>query len=825
MLLLFTYSCGKAGFLNRSYHQVTTYYNILFNARESLNKAQTQLREQYEIDYADTLLYVEDFLASEPMIALVEEDLKKVQDKVDKIIQLHSVVVKDVEINDLIDDAYLLLGKSLYYKNDYVGALDAFNYVKITYPSSNSYNLAMIWAMKTKIEMGNTDNLITQSESFMRNVNKYEDDDTKIQIYKNHFRILISQNLNKDAVNVLKKIIALTQGETQVKFQFILGQLYQINKNFDKSNDIFNKIIKENRYKPMTINARIALMKNFDSKKNDKTDYLSKAEKMLRLTDDVNTKSRIYYQIANINMEIRDTTNAYKALEKLESLQPDNKEILIDAYEKMADINFKRSNYEKAYNYYGKIIENIEDSKDKRFIKIKIKKNSLSLLVENIEKIRKADSIIKFASLDYESKIEKIKSIKKDLKNKDEVQKEIKQNKIAIDDGLKLNFFYNRKIIKYSKSQFKKLWGDRSLQDGWRTNRQKIKIVKKSDAKENVKKDIVDKKVANDIDTNQYKISYSKAEIDNMKKIKQLSYYNLALIYKDQFQKYKLSFDTFKELINLNVIKVIKPAVYYHMTLLSIQLELNEESQKYKKMLATKFPKSRYNYLINNLGKNKNIEDVKDDPIILYNKAYDYFEESKLDESLKLLENIIIQYPIDRIVPKCELLKAMCLIRLDRKNEYKNVLEYIVVAYNNSKQAILAKQILIRLNNYKKEQDIYKLNPNEKHTVMFIFDIKNDEVAIFDYLNRKYSKDLKLKFEKINFTSDKKIVSIYDFSDQNAVIFFLKKLNEDDVFVDKRSKTKFNTTFISQTNYKKLFKTKRLKSYINFFNEQIKWKM
>ena len=59
------------------------------------------------------------------------------------------------EKNPQMDEAHLMLGKSRYYDQRFVPALEAFNYVLYKYPSSDKIYEVKIWREKTNMRMDN----------------------------------------------------------------------------------------------------------------------------------------------------------------------------------------------------------------------------------------------------------------------------------------------------------------------------------------------------------------------------------------------------------------------------------------------------------------------------------------------------------------------------------------------------------------------------------------------------------------------------------------------------------------------------------------------
>ncbi len=76
------------------------------------------------------------------------QGFEKAEEKAVKAIQKHSMVIDNFEKNKQIDEAYLLLGKSRYYLQRFIPALEAFTFGIENYPNANLYNLTRIWKAK-----------------------------------------------------------------------------------------------------------------------------------------------------------------------------------------------------------------------------------------------------------------------------------------------------------------------------------------------------------------------------------------------------------------------------------------------------------------------------------------------------------------------------------------------------------------------------------------------------------------------------------------------------------------------------------------------------
>jgi hypothetical protein len=139
-------ACGteKNTSLNRGYQNLTSHYNIYFNAKESYKKAMIKLDEGYQEDFSILIPVFK--LADKNLASSMSSDLDRTISKCSNIISYHSITAKpekktgftsEKEIafynkkqyNKWVDDALILMGKSYYYKQEYYLALQTFRYV------------------------------------------------------------------------------------------------------------------------------------------------------------------------------------------------------------------------------------------------------------------------------------------------------------------------------------------------------------------------------------------------------------------------------------------------------------------------------------------------------------------------------------------------------------------------------------------------------------------------------------------------------------------------------------------------------------------------
>ena len=172
LAILMGVSCSrkKDKFLNRTWHDVTTKNNTLFNGRVAFDKGKQSIVQGYNDNFWE-LMPIERLTVSEDVRLpgeVLNKNFDKAEEKAAKAIQKHSMLIDDRERNPKIDEAFLLLGKSRYFEQRFIPALEAFNYILYKYPTSNTINHAKVWRAKTNIRLDNNELAIENLERLLK---------------------------------------------------------------------------------------------------------------------------------------------------------------------------------------------------------------------------------------------------------------------------------------------------------------------------------------------------------------------------------------------------------------------------------------------------------------------------------------------------------------------------------------------------------------------------------------------------------------------------------------------------------------------------------
>ena len=138
MAVIFLCGCStrKNTPINRGFHNMTSRFNVNFNGKEALKNGEEEHAKLCKDNYITTLpIYV---YPPKEELSSIYPAMDRVIEKGSKCIYKHSMFFKGKEYVKNIDDAYLMMGKAYFYKQDYQQAQRIFNYILTTHKDGNS---------------------------------------------------------------------------------------------------------------------------------------------------------------------------------------------------------------------------------------------------------------------------------------------------------------------------------------------------------------------------------------------------------------------------------------------------------------------------------------------------------------------------------------------------------------------------------------------------------------------------------------------------------------------------------------------------------------
>jgi len=727
-VLLFIVSCStkKDAFLNRNYNALTTQYNILYNGGVAFDQGLNEINLNYEDDFFELLpiepLSFENIKFRIPILSTgakepgIGFDVKKTEEpeepltpfdiaeqKAVKAIQKHSMNINGKERNKKIDDAYLLLGKSRYYTERFIPAIDAYNYIIANYPNASLINETKIWRAKAHIRIENEELAIETLEILLRKP------DLPDFIREDANTALAMAYAKLDSVNTVRNYLWEATKTSKNKTQrarnlFVLGQLYSLDKIKDTASMVFKKLInfKQAPYK-FRIHAQIELAKNAVSDSSSLA-ILERYKKLIKNRDNRPYLDAIYYQMAVLEQQ-RDSLNE-AILNYNKSLRAKNggAKQKTYSYEQLAKIYFKDLDYVTSGAYYDSILQVANNKNTLRIKRFERRAKNLSSLVKYEKNLQKNDSILTLAALPKEQLEQYFQEYIDKIKKEDEELAQKKLNQISFGSsfggGLQSTkakgkwYFYNTQSLGFGKSEFKRVWGSRPLEDNWRISDKSI-IVNGS----NEDKDLITsiKNPRYEISTYLETVPSSAKELDSLTFDRNTALFELGLIYKEQFKNPPKATRNLERLLVSNPDKeLILPANYHLYQLYS--LTGNTKAAQYKDFILNSYPDSPFSKIILNpeieLSKEKEVDEDSE----VYEIAYKLYKDDFFEDAICFIDMTIptlIEGSI--LVSKFELLKAYAIGKYQNKDSYIAALEKVAVGYPQTEQGKKALEIMKRL--------------------------------------------------------------------------------------------------------------------------------
>jgi hypothetical protein len=159
LLLLAGCSTEKNTLINRTYHGTTARYNGWFNASELIRMSVGTYRTSRKEDYYNLLTI--DPLPNEEEVVGLYPSIDTAIVKCTRVIQRHSMPSNDrpsqkkEEHNSWIDENWIMIGVSSFYRRDYEAALNSFEFVRKFYKNDPSVFVSQMWMAKAQMESNN----------------------------------------------------------------------------------------------------------------------------------------------------------------------------------------------------------------------------------------------------------------------------------------------------------------------------------------------------------------------------------------------------------------------------------------------------------------------------------------------------------------------------------------------------------------------------------------------------------------------------------------------------------------------------------------------
>lgn len=629
-------------------------YNILFNGEALLDEGIASLKQNHIENHWGILPVIEGFDFSITNSSPTEL-FKIPEEKAIKAIQKSNK--KDVAVRDR---AYLLLGKSRFYDQRYVSALQAFNNIEnsllvreywkaLVYMTIGQNELAF-----KAIEKGLNDKSVRQGEKKFLNL-------AQIQYYINN------KNYDKAVKFLTELLTSNNDKKLKARLNYVLAQIYLENNNYETAKVALKNVINSGINKS---NSLILWSKLIYNNLINSPDY-NLFKKLIR--------SERYRQ--NISL-----INYFNAKFILNSQPKQAKDLFSNALEsEKIDFTLKSKIYDELYKIYllekdyllaSKYLDSslaYVDPSTIKYFRLNKSRNKLKEVSKLEKENQLLDSLIYVNSL---SENERIKLLSKSASISEDYN-----NEMSV--GSSSSFYFdNKKSVDLGIKKFKEKWGDILLTDDWKMNPQ-ISLERNVSYEKKPVLESADEP------------SFDKLSIDSLKLVFNNNMLRLGMSLNDYVFDYEKSHEVLS-IVDNNLLEINDQEILlFYMTKASEKFD-KKLYDLYKKKLLQNFPESIYSKSFRKESVSLNIDS-------LVAKIRSEFNTQKFKNLIKQLDSVLEKtYNIeDRYA--LSIVKSELIAKENGVDEYLIFLENLNKDFKDKQQEIQEK-ISVLNSIYKKKK-------------------------------------------------------------------------------------------------------------------------
>lgn len=616
-------------------------------------------------------------------------NFEKAIEKCQKTIKLHSIkkrpvwdkkrrkTEKDIEwlsrreYNPFLWKAWMLMGRSQFYKGAFDEAASTFAYMGRLYQTQPAiYAKSRAWLAKCYLEEG----WLYDAEDVVRNMERdsihwsarKEWDYTYADYY-------IHTGDYAKAIPYLRKVIKHEMRRKQrAREWYLMGQMQAALGNKAEAMRAYKRVIRQNPPYEVEFNARIAMTEVMSGGQWKK--MVSRLKRMAASDKNKEYLDQVYYAIGNIYLAQNDTAKAISAYERGAAKATRSgieKGVLLL---KLGDIYWEMERYNDAQRCYGEAI-GLLDKERKDYEELSHRSKVLDQLVPYTDAVHLQDSLQTLAKMDEKDRNAAIDRTIAELKRKEKEERDRlaeqnaqetmqqngggnnmqQQNNRQQNNTNQQNnglwYFYNATAVSQGKAAFQKMWGKRENVDNWqRVNKTVVNFggnqeetelseaqldsIARQEAIEDSLAQIADS-AQNDPHKREYylaQIPFTEDQIEASNKIIEDGLFNAGVIFKDKLNNLPLSEKQLKRLTSQYPDFEKMADAYYHMYLLYMRKGETNVAEGYVERLKKEYPESEWTtllsdpYFVENAKLGVHMEDS------LYASTYGAFKAARYAE-------------------------------------------------------------------------------------------------------------------------------------------------------------------------------------------------
>ncbi|NEM96557.1 type IX secretion system periplasmic lipoprotein PorW/SprE [Pontibacter burrus] len=710
--------------LSKTYHNTTSRYNGYFLAKEKMRAIEAALQKQMVYDYNQVIPIYPTIDSTTAKAAAA--DLEDVVKKASFPIQYH-------KNSKWIDDCYILIGRARYYQLDFADAARTFKYANTISKDKDARHEALVWLMRTYLQMQELDNANQVSELLRRErLNK----DNARELYLARAQYHWMQSDTAAVIENLALSVPNFEGkDAESRVRFALAQLYQAKQENKEAYKHYNKILRSNPPYDLGFFSRLYIGQVSElSDEQDQERIAGFYQRMLKDEKNVEYKDKILYEMAQFELRKQNYDKALTYLQqslKERGTLPNQQaySYLLAGriyFEHLGKYNMAQAYYDSAVQVYPQTAPEYEAVAERR--------NVLTAFATQYNTIQTQDSLQRIARM---SEADRIAFLQQLVQRQEEerqqllahqeaqqAQNERRRSSINTNDALAFNqqttggvwYFDNPAAMASARSEFIRRWGDRPLQDFWRI---RSRGESSQQAQETQQETIAatpdttltaEARAKAQIQAYLQEIPLTTAAIQRSEKMVEEALFTLGNIYYQNLHENAKAAETFEQLLQRFPSTEHAAETYYALYLIYDKANDNRKQAYYNK-IKQQFPGSAFAQLVDDpeFSVKNAAENVK--ARALYDSAYTYYEAGNYKQAQTIVDQVVSQFPHNDIQDKAAYLEIMITARTKEPQALRAQLEQFRKEFPASPLQAKANVLLERYSSLEQQNMLRKEAP------------------------------------------------------------------------------------------------------------------
>ena len=718
------------------------------------------------------------------------------------------------------------------YKNQGHGAL---------FKNMSAYTEGLYWLARTYIE---TERFTAAEYMFKRledTPGLKEDILNRIPAAKAHLFLKLKDY--ETALVHLEEAIELEKDKNlRARYAYIRGQIFERMSSPSRAFEEYAKAKKLSKNYELEFNAGLSELKlSYKEGSTSKSKALKKLDKLLKEAKNDEFADQIYFTRAEVLLSSGDLAGAKADFESAIQSTGGNVNVKTEAYFRLGEVLFEEGLYAEAKTNYDEALKLMKKTDD-RYKSVERLSNSLTDIATNIQTVELQDSLLALSELS-ESELRDIavniiEERKANAEEEGEVEENQRKSNIIVSNrqlgsGRSSFFAYNPIALNQGKVDFRRNWGERSLEDNWRRSLRSDASLSSDDIvdiaeeeEETISEDEI-RELLRDIPRTEKQITSANLRIQN-------SLFQLGVLFRERLRNYRKSVEVLERLVREYPDFERKDEALFYLYLSYTDLNKMTEANNMVKLLRREFPESKFTKLATDPNYALELKNNENSIERYYDQTYELFESGEYQSVMtRISEKDQLFNKNKKYAAKFALLNAMSLGSINGKTDYITALESVIRTYPQSPEEARAKEILRFLKGdadafndilFEEDLEAFEAEPDKLHYIFIVtygldqvtFD--KTKVEILNYNNKFHRFDnLKISHIYLNQTNEARIILVRSFENQAKSMEYWNGVQKNkDLFI-KDKNIGYDIFPTTQRNYREVIKQRTINNYRRFF--------